>query len=143
MSTELSTREREILNAVYDGRSPAEIAEAAGIAESTVQWHIANTRRKLRAASSAEAVVKAYQRDLLDEPPHPSSLRPLRAERWQRRRRSARAIADATMRWMIAAVLVLVALIGIAGAATSVPLFRVVPPTLPTFAPSATTNPRP
>ena len=145
LSSELSAREREILNAVYEGRSSQEIADAAGIAESTVQWHIANTRRKLRATSSAEAVVKAFRRGLLDEPPHPSALKELRHMRAVRAPQGrATVVAETVVRWLIAAVLVIVTLIGISGAATSLPFFRFAPQTIPpTLVPPATTSPRP
>ena len=140
MSTELSPREREILNAIYDGRSTNEIAAAAGISENTVEWHVASTLRKLNAASRAEAVVKAYRRGILEEPPHPAII----PETYARPPRS-HLIARSIARWMIAAVVIAVALVGLSGALTAAPLFRVAPiPTLsPTLVPPATTSPRP
>lgn len=52
----LTSREREIIRALGRGASDKEIAEDLGIAVSTVQKHVANGMRALRAHSRAHAV---------------------------------------------------------------------------------------
>jgi DNA-binding CsgD family transcriptional regulator len=61
----LSPRETEILRYVAAGRTTKEIATALDVAESTVDWHIANVLEKLGAASRAEAVAIAMRDGLL------------------------------------------------------------------------------
>jgi DNA-binding CsgD family transcriptional regulator len=140
--TDLSARERQILTALYDGRSTGEIAKAAGISESTVEWHVASLERKVHVHTRAELMVMAYRRGLVEEPPHASALAEMRVERARAGR--PRAIAEAVMRWAIALAIVLLALVGLSGAATSLPLFRVGPPSIiPTLVPPTTTSPRP
>jgi len=56
MATELSPRQREILDLVAEGRTSKEIAVILGISESTVNWHLANAFERLGASSRAEAV---------------------------------------------------------------------------------------
>lgn len=54
----LSTRERDALAFVADGKTDWEIATILGIAESTARFHVDNARRKLDAANRAHAVAK-------------------------------------------------------------------------------------
>jgi DNA-binding CsgD family transcriptional regulator len=56
MASQLSPRQREILDLVAEGRTSKEIAVTLGISESTVNWHIANAFERLGASSRAEAV---------------------------------------------------------------------------------------
>ena len=56
MATQLSPRQREILDLVAEGRTSKEIAVILGISESTVNWHLANAFERLGASSRAEAV---------------------------------------------------------------------------------------
>lgn len=56
VASQLSPRQREILDLVAEGRTSKEIAVALGISESTVNWHLANAFERLGASSRAEAV---------------------------------------------------------------------------------------
>jgi DNA-binding CsgD family transcriptional regulator len=61
MASQLSPRQREILDLVAEGRTSKEIAVALGISESTVNWHLANVFTRLGASSRAEAVALAMR----------------------------------------------------------------------------------
>jgi len=61
----LSPRETQILDLVAGGRTTKEIGAELGIAESTVNWHLANAFRKLGAPSRAAAVATALRAGLL------------------------------------------------------------------------------
>jgi DNA-binding CsgD family transcriptional regulator len=61
MASQLSPRQREILDLVAEGRTSKEIAVALGISESTVNWHLANAFERLGASSRAEAVALAIR----------------------------------------------------------------------------------
>jgi DNA-binding CsgD family transcriptional regulator len=61
----LSPRETEILRYVAAGHTTKETAMALHVAESTVEWHMANVLEKLRAASRAEAVAIGMRDGLL------------------------------------------------------------------------------
>ncbi len=52
----LSSRERDCLALVAEGKSDWEISEILGLAETTVMTHVLNARRKLGAKSRAQAV---------------------------------------------------------------------------------------
>ncbi|WP_242111983.1 PA1136 family autoinducer-binding transcriptional regulator [Luteimonas aquatica] len=54
----LTAREREILRWVAQGKQQAEIAQILAISERTVENHLRSVRRKLRAASTAQAVAR-------------------------------------------------------------------------------------
>lgn len=56
---ELSPRERECLSFVAAGLRPDRIAERLGLARATVDLHLTNARRRLKARTLAEAVAKA------------------------------------------------------------------------------------
>jgi DNA-binding CsgD family transcriptional regulator len=61
MASQLSPRQREILDLVAEGRTSKEIAVELGISESTVKWHLANAFERLGASSRAEAVARAIR----------------------------------------------------------------------------------
>ncbi|MFZ2016756.1 MAG: response regulator transcription factor [Nocardioides sp.] len=56
---ELTTRERDVLGHLADGRSNAEIAAALGLSEKTVRNNVSNIFAKLLVADRAAAVAKA------------------------------------------------------------------------------------
>jgi len=64
-STALSEREREVLRKIADGHSNKQIAQALGITERTVKFHVTSIRNKLGAENRAQAVALAAQRGLL------------------------------------------------------------------------------
>jgi DNA-binding CsgD family transcriptional regulator len=75
MATQLSPRQREILDLVAEGRTSKEIAVILGISESTVNWHLANAFERLGASSRAEAVAIAMRsngNDHVNEPRGPA-----------------------------------------------------------------------
>lgn len=55
----LSARERDALSYVAKGQRVGRIAEKLGISEVTVELHLRNARRKLRAATTAQAIARA------------------------------------------------------------------------------------
>jgi len=57
-AAELTAREREILALMARGRTNAQIAEALGVREGTVKYHVKNVLRKLGARSRADAVAR-------------------------------------------------------------------------------------
>ena len=69
VASQLSPRQREILDLVADGRTSKEIAVALGIAESTVNWHLANAFERLGASSRAEAVALSIRANEADRVP--------------------------------------------------------------------------
>jgi DNA-binding CsgD family transcriptional regulator len=64
-SMTLSHRETEVLGFVAEGKTTKEIAATLGIADSTVNWHVARVLVKLEASSRAEAVAAATRAGLL------------------------------------------------------------------------------
>ncbi|AOF80569.1 bacterial regulatory s, luxR family protein [Methyloversatilis sp. RAC08] len=64
----LTTREREVLERVMDGRQNAEIAVDLGISTKTVEQHRARMMAKMKADSLAELVVQVTEWRLLSEP---------------------------------------------------------------------------
>jgi two-component system NarL family response regulator len=62
---DLSDRERQILQAIADGRSNKEIGQVLHISENTVKGHVKSVLKKLRAAGRTEAVAIATKRGLL------------------------------------------------------------------------------
>jgi DNA-binding NarL/FixJ family response regulator len=61
----LSRREREVLRLVAGGQSNKQIAQALGITERTVKFHVASVLNKLGAENRAQAVALAGQRGLI------------------------------------------------------------------------------
>jgi PAS domain S-box-containing protein len=61
----LSFRELTVLDLVASGRSDKEIAVVLGIRPMTVSKHVANVLKKMRAASRAEAGVRAWREGLI------------------------------------------------------------------------------
>lgn len=64
----LTTREREVLERVMDGRQNAEIAVDLGISTKTVEQHRARMMAKMKVDSLAELVVQVTEWRLLSEP---------------------------------------------------------------------------
>lgn len=60
--TDLTSREREILSWVAAGRRQGEIAVALGLSERTVENHLRRIRRRLGAATTAQAIRVAIRR---------------------------------------------------------------------------------
>jgi two-component system NarL family response regulator len=63
--TELSDREKDVLEALVRGRSNKEIASALGISENTVKVHTTRVFEKLGVADRLEAVTAAIQRGIV------------------------------------------------------------------------------
>jgi two-component system, NarL family, response regulator LiaR len=61
----LSRREREVLRLVAGGQSNKQIAQALGITERTVKFHVASVMNKLGAENRAQAVALAGRRGLI------------------------------------------------------------------------------
>lgn len=62
---DLSARERDVLGALADGAQRQQIAWKLDVSVPTVDAHLANLRRKLKAATLAEAVSRGYRYGLL------------------------------------------------------------------------------
>ncbi|HET9382952.1 MAG TPA: helix-turn-helix transcriptional regulator, partial [Streptomyces sp.] len=67
---ELTTRERQVLDAVSDAMTNRQIARRLGITEATVKRHLSNIFGKLGASSRMDAVRKAAGRRV-PAPPEP------------------------------------------------------------------------
>jgi DNA-binding NarL/FixJ family response regulator len=63
--TRLSTREREVLALISQGRTDREAAAALYISEATVKTHLQHIYAKLRVPDRASAVSAAHQRGIL------------------------------------------------------------------------------
>jgi DNA-binding CsgD family transcriptional regulator len=103
VASQLSPRQREILDLVAEGRTSKEIAVTLGISESTVNWHLANAFERLGASSRAEAVALAIRSNGADRVPaaSPSQVPPTMAPArvgWRRLVAIAIAIAIAGAR---------------------------------------------
>lgn len=61
----LSTREKEVLNWVKDGKSAWVTGSILGISEHTVEFHCANARRKMGVATTHAAILRAMGAGLL------------------------------------------------------------------------------
>jgi DNA-binding CsgD family transcriptional regulator len=62
----LTSREKEILLWVKEGKSAWEISSILGISRNTVKFHLKNIFRKLNTTSRSQAVVVAFGRGLID-----------------------------------------------------------------------------
>jgi DNA-binding CsgD family transcriptional regulator len=62
---DLTAREREVLQMVSMGRSNRRIAEALGISENTVKYHLGGLYGKLGVSNRAEAAFEAVRRGLI------------------------------------------------------------------------------
>jgi DNA-binding NarL/FixJ family response regulator len=62
---ELSSREREVLEMIVEGRSNREIATSMGISESTVKAHVAAILNKLGVSDRTEAATQAVRRGIV------------------------------------------------------------------------------
>lgn len=62
---DLSERERDVLRLLVQGRSNDEIAERLGISRSTAKFHLRHIFDKLGVGNRSEAIVVAYQNDLV------------------------------------------------------------------------------
>jgi two-component system, NarL family, response regulator len=63
---ELSVREREVLQHMFEGKSNKEIASALTISEHTVNIHVKNILSKLGASGRTEAVTLALRKGILN-----------------------------------------------------------------------------
>ncbi len=63
--TELSIREKEVLQYMVKGMSRKMIADACAISQHTVHWHLKNIYEKLHVNSAPEAVAKAIESRLV------------------------------------------------------------------------------
>jgi DNA-binding NarL/FixJ family response regulator len=64
-NSDLSLREREVLELIVRGRSNKEIASDLGITESTVKCHVSVILMRLNVNDRTQAVVTALQRGLV------------------------------------------------------------------------------
>ena len=64
----LTARERDVLEQLVQGHRNAVIAENMGLTEATVRFHLSNILAKLHAHSRTEAVVKALQKRIVQNP---------------------------------------------------------------------------
>jgi DNA-binding NarL/FixJ family response regulator len=63
--SELSTREKEVLSLLVDGKMNKEIAHMLGITEATVKCHVSTILMRLNVSDRTQAVVTALQRGLV------------------------------------------------------------------------------
>jgi DNA-binding NarL/FixJ family response regulator len=70
----LSPREREVIEALFEGLAAKEIAQRLGISLSTTRTHLESVRTKLGAHSMLEAVAIALRERLIEPPPHRRTL---------------------------------------------------------------------
>ena len=63
-NSDLSAREREVLNLIVKGRSNKEIANELGITESTVKCHVSVILMRLNVSDRTQAVVTALRRGM-------------------------------------------------------------------------------
>jgi two-component system NarL family response regulator len=64
-STELTSRELEVLRQIVDGKSNKEIANELSISEATVKSHINNILSKLGVSDRTQAATRALQRGIV------------------------------------------------------------------------------
>lgn len=73
---ELTTRERDVLRLMADGRGNTAIARSLVLSPKTVRNHVSNILRKLHVADRAQAVSRAKQAGLGEPPGHIGTQRP-------------------------------------------------------------------
>ncbi|HVV30587.1 MAG TPA: response regulator transcription factor [Mycobacteriales bacterium] len=71
--TVLTDREREVLELVARGRSNTEIARDLFVSPKTVRNHVSNIFAKLQVSDRAQAIVRAREAGLGENPPGPAS----------------------------------------------------------------------
>lgn len=62
----LNERELDVLNWVASGKSDWQVAQILSVSPKTVNYHVENAKRKLRATSRIQAVVEAVRLGLID-----------------------------------------------------------------------------
>ena len=72
-ASELTVREKEVLEQVTRGKSNKEIAQALSIAENTVKNHLKNILEKLHLENRVQAATFALRQGLGEKPPGPTS----------------------------------------------------------------------
>ena len=65
---DLTPRETEILRALAEGQSNKQMAQQFWLSEQTIKYHLTNVYRKLAVSSRTEAVRKAYEHGLIENP---------------------------------------------------------------------------
>jgi two-component system, NarL family, response regulator len=63
-NSDLTDRERQVLNLLVEGKSNRDIGEELNIADATVKCHVSNILVKLNAVDRTQAVISALQRGL-------------------------------------------------------------------------------
>ena len=71
MGDDLTAREREVLDALANGRSTEELASELFLSLHTVRNHVRNILTKLHARTKLEAVVVAARAGIVDLRPRP------------------------------------------------------------------------
>jgi LuxR family quorum-sensing system transcriptional regulator CciR len=74
---QLSTRERECLRWIAEGKTSWDIGMILKISDNTVNFHIKNAMRKLGTTSRTVAVVKAIRLNVIELPGRPGSSLPI------------------------------------------------------------------
>jgi DNA-binding CsgD family transcriptional regulator len=69
MLPRLTPRKRELLRGLVEGHSTAELADDLGVSVSTIDKHVAELKRVLRARTTPQMAALAVQYQLLDEAP--------------------------------------------------------------------------
>lgn len=65
-ASEVTEREREILELIGDGLFNKEVANLLGISEGTVKWHLKNLYSKLGVSSRTQALKRAHSLKLIN-----------------------------------------------------------------------------
>ncbi len=65
-STTLTERELDVLKWIAEGKTTWEIAIILGVSQSTINFHILNTKEKLNVTNRVQAIVKAIYLGLLE-----------------------------------------------------------------------------
>lgn len=62
-ASHLTTREREVINHLFEGYSNNEIAKSLGLSESTIKSHLRNAFKKLNVRNRTEALAYLYRQE--------------------------------------------------------------------------------